>query len=281
MKKSNKQLEYEIKNLDPTLEWLEIHKYIKGIDSKLLQATKDNIKEAVRTLSSVVLLIAFFITPSMLLKILFLILALANTINNIRYEIKQNEKEALEPEEQNETINLEKYHTKEYEKAMEYQQTEDEIKYERALQKQHTTASTNNLKSKQYFSKQEVEDFMVSMMEFYYEFYKLPPYEIEPIEWNTYYDALYNELEKIGREKEYYDICYMNLIYALSLSMVRNQIELRIEDFVESLKFLDVKYNTYIPGFLNKDILNMKKNIVCKLLNEKKNNVVKFTKNID
>lgn len=148
----------------------------------------------------------------------------------------------------------------------ESRKTEDQIKYERALEKQKRSSVTEDFISEdEIFDREETMKRITSDFEMYRTLYKIPPINISSHDWEVFFDELYVFLFQKTIENRYYEMCSFLLEITLATVLVNKNRTLTIFDFIANLgKLKSDGTNTGVKISL-RECLELQKSMLTKM----------------
>lgn len=111
-------------------------------------------------------------------------------------------------------------------------------------------------KKKDYLSKNESIMKICDDIYLYYKLYKIAPLKINKQEWNSFVNAIYNQLTLTSREEVYYDILSLIVREVLIEAIVAESKSITLNNFLEAISVLE------FSGFSKEDCQNIKKEIL-------------------
>lgn len=162
----------------------------------------------------------------------------AKRLANFNPKVTDINKE-LEPEELNlENVRIyrpEDFYTSEYRLQVEKEKYHSSKKENKKLEETRLTP----VEEEKNLDKDEVKEEIVNSVNMYYKAYCLPPLRIKDNEWDIFFDLTYNIFIKNHVEDEFYERIYDLVKRTLARSLVYENHEVTIKDFVDNLRFLE------------------------------------------
>jgi len=255
------------------IEFLEAEKFANRFDKLMVKNMRVKIKRLLKIILPLFVgLGILFIFPS---KITFIIIMLSiitatgiDFIKRVIISIKNNESNI---------INLAEYKKDDEEDNIERLIKENEIK------KEHDHYFRENL-NLNIFKPEEIDDFslkeenttewitsetaintVIKDIELLCNLYKIPSLNISDKEWDIFFDELCSEFKRRELFEEFFDTISITTRYTLAKSLVYQYKALYITDFIDSLIYINKKYNLLDIEISRKDILEIQKDLIKKV----------------
>lgn len=159
--------------------------------------------------------------------------------------------------------------------------SEDERKYNEALEKQQKDKIREE-KEVDYTKEDEI-NLLVEAIEDYFYCYKLPPLKIRNYEWDAFFDILYREFEIRGIKDEYFHAVSEVIRYTLANILVNNADSIQMQDFVYNLCYLCESNSNrgILPKYFDyQAVENIQSRIKLKIRSKRRKEVKKYRKEL-
>jgi len=254
--------------LDDAIGYIKSEEFSYKYDKMISNRRKKILKKCIRLFISIILGLSSTILTSFPYSLLFafLLTTIAYNTPNIIKKVKSKNKGNI--------ISMNEY-IKEYE----YESIEELIDESKFLDKAEDfqkyepeayvdgEVEENDVYIEKILNKEETIRQIFYEIEAYYELYDLPPMKIKNVEWNIFFDGIYNSLKDFSDPSYYYATLYTIVRFTLSKALLFNYRNIKISDFVNNLYYLKEEYNIFTFNFNDFEIDFTKSEILNKISN--------------
>ena len=286
------KLEKDIRSLDDTIQVVQLETFVNEFEKAERKSLKKDLKKLKFSVGPLLIsLIGFLIFKNTGIIAIGAVITGTGAIVELikewiidtkKFNDRLNNKYILDEDDEVEQI-LQKgigkskgqdFYTEEFkqiiDEAENYKETDDEKKYKESLENQNKTSKIKLISNDEIvLNKDEAMVQIIKEIDMYTLIYNIPPLEISDKQWDTYFDSTYQLFINKKMEDKFYDLMSLIGRFVFSKSLLNSDTTISIYNFIDSLYYLE----DY--GIDKKEVLNLQKEIVEKIISAK---IIKFNK---